>query len=113
MNTRKQHVNNTSTVDTVEIGSDCTCILGSKDHSPECEYGVEKKYEEDIRLLTEEIGHLREDVEKAREDERERAVDIIKDELKNAPLEVQMTKGMVFANVIKRIQPITSEDNQK
>ena len=30
-------------------------------------------------------------------------VRIIKDELQNAPLEVQMTKGVIFANVINRI----------
>jgi hypothetical protein len=30
-------------------------------------------------------------------------VRIIKDELQNAPLEVQMTKGVIFANIINRI----------
>ena len=38
-----------------------------------------------------------------RQEERERAVQIITDELKNAPLEVQMTKGVIFANIIKTL----------
>ena len=32
------------------------------------------------------------------------AVEIIKEELRNAPLEVQMTKGVIFGKVIKALQ---------
>lgn len=34
-------------------------------------------------------------------------IEIIKDELKNAPLEVQMSKGIIFANVVKRLETLT------
>ena len=43
-------------------------------------------------------------LQKARQEERERAVEIIKDELRTAPLEVQMTKGIIFASIVGRIQ---------
>ena len=44
--------------------------------------------------------------------EREKIVEIIKDELRNAPLEVQMTKGIIFANVVYRIGALPTEDNK-
>ena len=43
-------------------------------------------------------------LQKARTEERERAIEIVKDELRTAPLEVQMTKGIVFASIVGRIQ---------
>lgn len=42
-------------------------------------------------------------LQKARQEERERAIEIIKDELRDAPLEIQMTKGIIFASIIGRI----------
>lgn len=47
---------------------------------------------------------LHHQLQKARQEERERAVEIIKDELRTAPLEVQMTKGIIFASIVGRIQ---------
>ena len=49
-------------------------------------------------------------LQKARAEERDRAVEIIKDELRTAPLEVQMTKGIVFANIIGRIHSELDQD---
>lgn len=39
------------------------------------------------------------------------AVEIIKEELRNAPLEVQMTKGVIFGKVIKALQDTNSRDS--
>lgn len=47
---------------------------------------------------------IKENKNQARQEERERAVEIIKDELRTAPLEVQMTKGIIFASIVGRIQ---------
>ena len=49
------------------------------------------------------IQFLHHQLQKARQEERERAVEIIKDELRDAPLEIQMTKGIIFASIIGRI----------
>lgn len=56
------------------------------------------------------VDFIHQQLQKAREEERERAVEIIKEELRTAPLEVQMTKGIVFANIIKRIQSELDQD---
>ena len=53
---------------------------------------------------------LHHQLQKARAEERDRAVEIIKDELRTAPLEVQMTKGIVFANIIGRIHSELDQD---
>lgn len=54
-----------------------------------------------IRFLIETHNHQ---LQKAREEEKIRAIEIIKDELRTAPLEVQMTKGIIFASIVGRIQ---------
>lgn len=56
---------------------------------------------------------LHQQLQKAREEERERAIEIVKDELRTAPLEVQMTKGIVFANIISRIHSELDQDTPK
>lgn len=48
--------------------------------------------------------NLHHQLQKAREEEKIRAIEIIKDELRTAPLEVQMTKGIIFASIVGRIQ---------
>jgi len=58
-------------------------------------------YLKDLEKLIEEV-HATAKREAMRE-ERERAVEIIKDELKTAPLEVQMSKGIIFASIVGRI----------
>ena len=42
-------------------------------------------------------------IEEAREERDREIVKIIHDELRNAPLAEQMSKGVIFANVINRI----------
>lgn len=41
------------------------------------------------------------------------AVEIIKEELRKAPLEVQMTKGIIFANIISRITQLKTTADYK
>lgn len=58
-------------------------------------------------------AHFHHQLQKAREEERERAIEIVKDELRTAPLEVQMTKGIVFASIVGRIRSELDQDISK
>jgi Cu2+-containing amine oxidase len=42
-----------------------------------------------------------------RQDTINAVIELIKDELRNAPLEVQMTKGVIFANIITKLQALS------
>lgn len=60
-----------------------------------------------IEMGASELDTLIEEVWNARTEE---CIKIIKDELHKAPLEVQMSKGVIFANVINRLTPKISDN---
>ena len=74
---------------------------------------INKPYiEEDGKLYVEIDSHwLHTALTQAHQAGIDEAVEIIKEELRNAPLEVQMTKGVIFGKVIKALQDTNSRDS--
>lgn len=77
-----------------------------------CRLGSIHLNEREALILNDYLTTKDQEKEEAIRAERARIVEIIKDELRNAPLEVQMTKGIIFANVINRIEALPTEDNK-
>ena len=75
-----------------------------------CEFDFENKLWSDSGY-NEFKDLLRQALTEAHQAGIDEAVEIIKEELRNAPLEVQMTKGVIFGKVIKALQDTNSRDS--